>query len=158
LAALATAGPVLGLVAIVEERGEHGVDAEDHAAAASPVAARGPALFDELLAPEGDCAVAPVTGLHEDANLVDELHEKKERAAPWRPFGFKPEGLRSGARPDRDLLAILAERLEGHDALDLGVDGVVAAHAHAVAGVDFGADLPHQDVAGNHALSAVALH
>src|SRR5262249_34876073 len=83
---------------------------------------------------------------------------KKERAAPWRPFGFKPEGLRSGARPDRDLLAILAERLEGHDALDLGVDGVVAAHAHAVAGVDLGADLPHQDVAATPALSAVALH
>ena len=49
---------------------------------------------------------------------------------------------------DRDLLTILAQPLEANCAADSGEQGVVSALAHVHTGVDVGAALTHQDVAG----------
>ena len=57
------------LVAEVEQRRQPLVDDQHDAAAVAAVAARGAALGDELLAPEGDRAVAAVAGLHADRRL-----------------------------------------------------------------------------------------
>ena len=53
---------------------------------------------------------------------------------------------------NRDLLAILAQPLEADRAADSGEQGVVGALAHVHTGVDVGAALTHQDVAGLHEL------
>ena len=58
---------------------------------------------------------------------------------------------------DADLAAFLAQGLELHDAVDLGVDGPVAADADVLAGVDPGAALADDDGAGVHLLSGESL-
>ena len=47
--------------------------------------------------------------------------------------------------------------VEEHVAVHKGEDGVVAAHAHAVAGGELGAELAHENVAGQDLLAAEAL-
>mgnify|MGYP000060526060 CR=1 FL=1 len=49
---------------------------------------------------------------------------------------------------NRNLLTILAQTLEADNAVRLGEQGVVGTLAHVGAGVDVGAALTHQDVAG----------
>src|SRR5262249_57229358 len=58
---------------------------------------------------------------------------------------------------DGDATLGLGVPLVLHDAVHEGEQREVAAHADVLAGVDDGAELPHQDVAGAHELSAVAL-
>ena len=60
-------GVLKRLVAVVEQRGELRVGLEDDRAAVAAVSAGRAAVLDELLAPEGDCAVSAVTGLHVNA-------------------------------------------------------------------------------------------
>ena len=48
--------------------------------------------------------------------------------------------------------------VEEHAAVHKGEDGVVAAHAHALAGVPFGAALADDDVASDNDLSTEFLH
>src|SRR5690606_24035521 len=64
---------------------------------------------------------------------------------------------RSGLGPDRDLLAVLAVPLEGHDAGHQREERVVPAHADALARVDLRAELADEDVAGDHPLAAELL-
>lgn len=59
--------------------------------------------------------------------------------AVWLPYS---------ASVDRDLLTILAQPLEANCAAVSGEQGVVSALAHVHTGVDVGAALTHQDVAG----------
>src|SRR5262249_54156443 len=62
-----------------------------------------------------------------------------------------------GARLPRDhvhVRAVVCLLLVLHLALDHGVDGEVASHAHAAAGVHARAHLPHEDVAGHDPLAA----
>lgn len=58
---------------------------------------------------------------------------------------------------NRDLLTILAQPLEAHNAVRLGEQGVVGADAHVLTGVDVGAALTDQDIAGQNVLSVGAL-
>ena len=57
-----------------------------------------------------------------------------------------------------DLLAVLAQPLELDLAVLEGEQGVVAALAHVDAGVNMGAALPHQDIAGQDELTVASLH
>src|SRR5699024_195803 len=57
-----------------------------------------------------------------------------------------------------DLLAILAQALKLHLAALEGEQGVVAALAHVDAGMDMGAPLANQDVAGQDELAVAPLH
>src|SRR5512136_307375 len=63
----------------------------------------------------------------------------------------------SGLRHDRDHAAIAAGLLELHRAVGLGEERVVLAHPHVRAGVEERADLPDDDVAGDHVLRTVDL-
>ena len=72
LAVLTAFGLVVTLVVIVEERGERRIGLEEDRATVTAVAAVGTAARDELLAPEGDAAGAPIAALDEDVDLVDE--------------------------------------------------------------------------------------
>jgi len=65
---------VVLLKAEVEQRGELRVGLEDHRAAVTTIATRRATLVDVLLPAEGDRAIPAVTGLHEDADLIDEFH------------------------------------------------------------------------------------
>lgn len=77
--------------------------------------------------------------------------------------GFKPAPIRilgrsSRSRVHADLFAVFAATLEGHNAIHQRKQGVIVTTAHIVAGVNLGATLTDQDVAGAHDLAAVALH
>ena len=62
------------LVAIVDQRVQS-IDADRHdIAAASAVAAVGPAEFDEFFAPERDGARAAIAGADVDFGLIEEFH------------------------------------------------------------------------------------
>ena len=74
----------------------------------------------------------------------------------------EPRTLRSGLFPllssvNRSLLTILAQALEAQHAVRGGEQGVVAADAHVHAGVNVGAALTDQDVAGLDKLTIRAL-
>jgi len=56
-----------------------------------------------------------------------------------------------------DLLAVLAHALELHSAVNLGEQGIVAALANIVAGMDVSAALTNQHVAGQNELTIGAL-
>src|SRR4029450_8378522 len=100
-----------------------------------------------LLAVERGHAVAAAPGGHLDGGLVDE-HGNVSGSGPGRA------GL--GARVDAGQLA--AAHHVVHDmAVDLGEQGVVAAAADAVAGVDAGAALADQDRARGQQLAAGTL-
>src|SRR5688500_20202938 len=59
---------------------------------------------------------------------------------------------------DRYLLPVLVLELEPNHAVDQGEQGVVIGPAHVLAGVELGASLPDDDVAGDHLLTTIALH
>ena len=59
---------------------------------------------------------------------------------------------------NRNLLAVSAQTLEPNHAVNASVDGVVAADAHALAGVDMGTSLANQDVASLNLLTVSALY
>ena len=75
------------------------------------------------------------------------------------------KGRATGARPldaiqlllDADLLAVTAHALKAHAAIHQSKQGIVAADAHVLAGMDMGAALTHQDVAGQNELTIGAL-
>ena len=78
-----------------------------------------------------------------------------------------PNGIRSGPLVypfllgdlhDGDLLAVLAQALKLDSAALHGEQGVVAALADIDAGVDMGAPLADQDVAGQDELTVTPLH
>ena len=56
-----------------------------------------------------------------------------------------------------DALFVSAQTLEFHHTVNQGVQGVVIATTHVVAGMDFGAALTNQDVAGQHKLTVATL-
>ena len=64
---------------------------------------------------------------------------------------FRPELLKCGlfSGVDGSLLPILAQTLKAQGAVHLGEQGIVSADAHVGAGMDLGAALTHQDVAGS---------
>src|SRR4051812_39710676 len=64
----------------------------------------------------------------------------------------------AGERSGSDHVHAAAFAVELHDAIDQGEQGVVRAQPNAAAWMELGADLPHQDVAGDHLFSGVALH
>ena len=73
-AAAAVLGGEMLLIAVIDERVE-AVDGErDDVAAVAAVAAVRPAVFDELLAPERNAAVAAVAGADIDLGFVEEFH------------------------------------------------------------------------------------
>ena len=57
-----------------------------------------------------------------------------------------------------DALAILAHTLEPHDAIRQSEQGVIGTDAHVRAGMDMGATLTDQNVAGQHELTVGTLH
>ena len=91
-AGLAVLGEEMLLVAIVDQGVEALDRLGDHVAAAAAVAAARAAELDELLAAEGDAAVAAGTGADLDAGVVEELHRRRSgehrgdsgRSAPSR--------------------------------------------------------------------------
>ena len=76
-AVLAALGAEGALKAQVHQGVEVVVGDQMDAAAVATIAAVGAPLGDELFAPEADAAVATVTRLDADANLVNELHGGK---------------------------------------------------------------------------------
>ena len=54
---------------------------------------------------------------------------------------------------DRNLLLVAAQTLEAHDAVDQSEQGIVLALAHVQAGMDLGATLTDQNVAGQGELT-----
>src|SRR5215470_7759830 len=64
----------------------------------------------------------------------------------------------SARRLDRDVGAAAAPALEAHGAGGGGEEGVVGPHADVGAGMEGGAALAHDDVAGRDDLAAIALH
>ena len=58
---------------------------------------------------------------------------------------------------DADLLAVAAHALEAHTAIHQSKQGIVAADAHVLTGMDMGAALTHQNVAGQNELTIGAL-
>jgi len=68
----AALGLPFGVVAVVEQRREVGVDPHEDTAARAAVAAVGAALGDVLLASERDAAVAAVAGFDVDVGFIDE--------------------------------------------------------------------------------------
>ena len=73
---------------------------------------------------------------------------------------FRPELLkcRLFCGVDGSLLPILAQTLKTQGAVHLGEQGVVSADAHVGAGMDLGAALADQNVAGEDELTVTALH
>src|SRR5689334_11033285 len=63
------------------------------------------------------------------------------------------EGERSGSNH----IHTAAFAIELHDAIDQREQSVVRTQTNAAARMELGADLPHQDVAGDHLFSSVAL-
>src|SRR5690606_20659101 len=57
-----------------------------------------------------------------------------------------------------ELAVLVTAYHEGHHAIGLGEQGVILAAAHVQAGVETGATLPHDDVAGGNGLAAIHLH
>ena len=76
-AALAARRPEMLGVAEVDQRIEAGHRLEHDVAALAAVAAVGPAIFDELLAPEADRAGAARAGADEDLGLVEKMHGRR---------------------------------------------------------------------------------
>src|SRR6476646_4443299 len=107
-------------------------------AAVPAVAAVGPALRDVLLAPEADAAVAAAAALDLDRGAVGE-HGR-------RPALGRLAGLHA------DVAAAVLAR-ERDRAVDRREHGVVAAEPGAVAGVEAGAALAHDDRACRHGLA-----
>ena len=70
-------------------------------------------------------------------------------------FHFASEAcnLSLGSNVDAAAFAI-----EEHAAINQGENRVIAAHAHALAGVELGATLTDDDVAGDHSLTTKLLH
>src|SRR5690606_9383897 len=83
--------------------------------------------------------------------------EYRNKKAPSQDRAL-PAASRSG-RDDAHVAAIEgALHFELDHAIDLGEQGVVLAHADAVTGVELGAALTHDDVAGLDGLAAIHLH
>src|SRR5713226_1875969 len=162
---LAVAGPVLALEAEVEQRGEPLVRFQDDVAAVPAVAPGGPSPRRVLLPPERHRARPAVACLDEDLGFVDELHGQTSRGRIRTRCAFfrveVSETSRFGARLPRHhvhVRAVVRLLLVLHLARNPRVDGEVAAHADAAAGVHAGTHLPDEDVARNDALAAVHLH
>ena len=85
--------PEVALVAVVDQGVEAFDRLDDDVAAVAAVAAVRAAELDELLAPEGQAAVAAVAALHEDLGLVDEPHGPNPLLRP-------PRRPRSATPPD----------------------------------------------------------
>src|SRR5690606_4328380 len=173
LAGLAVGGLAVRGVVVVEERRHGLVDGEDHIPAASAVAAVGSAERLELLTVDGGTAVASVT--RGDMQL-DAVHEGGHgEVPPETSYGFLvltrerrtrlPAGevrsasrkIRSGDRNDvHDLAAAAGAELDG--TRQQREQRVVAATAHARAGVEVGAALTDQDLTRADDLTAEALH
>src|SRR5690606_7442749 len=85
--------------------------------------------------------------------------KKKPRPGPGfflnPPAWGESESLGDHAHKGALIHALLAER---HTAFGRGEQRVIAAHAHVVAGVIDGTTLTHDDVAGQHMLTAELLH
>src|SRR5262245_31839284 len=76
---------------------------------------------------------------------------------------MSPAAARSGRRRSRDrvdrhLLAVLVLELEPDDAIHQGKERVVVGPTDVLPGVELGAALAHDDAAGSHDLTTIALH
>src|SRR5690606_33344351 len=81
-AVMAGRGLEVLLVAIIDQRVES-IDAlDDDVAAASAIAAIGPAEFDEFLAQKADRAGATIAGADKDLRLVEKFHVASLATAP----------------------------------------------------------------------------
>jgi hypothetical protein len=58
---------------------------------------------------------------------------------------------------DTHLFSQFAQALKGDLPIDLGIEGVILPYAHVVPGMDLGAFLPNQDIAGADNLAAISL-
>jgi hypothetical protein len=96
LAVMATLGAEMLLIAIIDQRVQIGLGLDHDVAAATSVAAIGPAIFDEFFAPEAKAAGATVTGLRVDLALIEEFHVRA-RVADGR--GPKRERGNGAGRP-----------------------------------------------------------
>src|SRR5713101_8125556 len=74
LAVRATPGLVVALVVVVEQRVQRGIGLEPDTPAGASVTAVRPSAGYVLLAAEADTAGPPVAALHEDIDLIDEIH------------------------------------------------------------------------------------
>ena len=61
-------------------------------------------------------------------------------------------------RVDRNAALVTANWLEFHDAINLGVDGVILAYANVIADPELRTSLANNDCAREHILSIAALH
>src|SRR5262245_32075172 len=153
------------LVAVVDQCVEVGHRLDHDIATLAAVAAVRAAELDELLAMKADAAGAAVAAFHEDLGFIEEFHgcisllgTKKKGNGPiaiplfssreWPRWELVPRRSHSVARLHRNEGAAIAGVLEAHGAGRLGEQGVVLAHADIGAGVELGAALAHQDVAG----------
>ena len=145
LAGTGVSGPLVRMPVVVEERRHRRVDDEDDVAAAAAVAAVGTAERLELLAMYRRAAVPAVAGGDVQHDAVD------EGGGPQPPLRQSCSGtMLTTRRPRRvpNSTWPCGEREQG----------VVAAAADVQAGVEVGAALAHEDLAGVDELAAEALH
>src|SRR5690606_21114544 len=169
LAEVAAGRALMRLVVVLEQRRGRGVDLEDHVTATAAVGAVGARQRLELLAADRGGAVPAGTADDLQADAVDEcghgcspmvvvnIEGRSVRLRPSKDAGC-PEirGERSDRLDDTDHLAVtLATELDG--ARGEREQGVVAAAAHTVTGVDLGAALADEDLARADGLAAEAL-
>src|SRR5690606_1199646 len=164
---LARGGDHVGMEVEVEQGVHLRIDHQDHTAAAATVAAIGPAERSELLAVHGGAAMPAVARAHMDDYAVNEPrhlnftpYERNATAtsgfAGRRGVTSRSSGLRSAGWYDADDFAsALAGELDRTGSG--GEQGVVTAAADVQAGVEAGAALPHQDLAGLDDLAAEPL-
>src|SRR6185369_6181728 len=84
--------------------------------------------------------------------------KRKGGMASHSPSSKPDDGVGLGLRLHGDEGASAGGAMEGDLALDRREDGVILAHADIAAGMKLGAALAQDDIAGDHVLTAVALH
>ena len=154
LAGPAVAGALVRMAVEVEQRRHARVDDEDDVAAAAAVAAVGAAERLELLAVDRGAAVAAVAG-----GGVQHARSTKVAAMPRRACRPRCRRVAAAASAGGDVDDVAtAPAAELHRAGDQSEQRVVAAAADVVAGVEVGAALADEDLAGVDLLAAEPLH
>src|SRR5262245_18298099 len=84
----------------------------------------------------------------------------KKGRSKERPLNVYPatDSAAGRGRVNGNLHSLLVLVLELHHAIHQRKDGVISAESDVLAGTEFGAPLPDDNVSGEHLLSTVALH
>ncbi len=99
-AGLPVRGPAVGLPVVVDQRGQLGIDPQDHRAAVTAVAAVRAAQRLELLPVHRGAAVASVAAVHMQRDLVDKARDRHGWCTPF-PGGTRRRVARMTGHPPR---------------------------------------------------------